>query len=126
MKRVLGILLAFAVMIGMNTGSPLRNLCSQLTYSAGRLMTYMTLGAVAGYAGLKSISALPEIINVPGEEFYGEGYDDSDRRIPDISKARKLLDWEPVWSLRDTVEAAMRYQVEQHRKSGAARLAAHH
>src|SRR5712692_5495229 len=25
----------------------------------------------------------PEIVSIPGEEFYGEGYDDSDRRIPD-------------------------------------------
>src|SRR5207302_10938137 len=27
---------------------------------------------------------LPEIVSVSGEEFYGEGYDDSDRRIPEI------------------------------------------
>jgi UDP-apiose/xylose synthase len=39
---------------------------------------------------------LPEIVSVPGETFYGAGYDDSDRRIPDISKARTLLGWEPA------------------------------
>jgi len=50
----------------------------------------------------------------PGEEFYGEGYDDSDRRIPDIAKARRLLGWEPVWSVRDTIEATMRYHVAEH------------
>jgi UDP-apiose/xylose synthase len=33
--------------------------------------------------------------NVSSEEFYGRGYEDSDRRIPDISKARALLGWEP-------------------------------
>ena len=57
---------------------------------------------------------LPDIISVPGEEFYGEGYDDSDRRIPDIAKARTLLGWEPVWSVRDTIEATMRYHVAEH------------
>jgi UDP-apiose/xylose synthase len=60
---------------------------------------------------------LSEIVTVTGEEFYGEGYDDSDRRIPDITKARTLLGWEPSWSLHDTLEATMRYHVQDYRKS---------
>ena len=60
---------------------------------------------------------LPEIVSVPGEEFYGEGYDDSDRRIPDITKARTLLGWEPVWNIRDTLETTMRYYVFDYRKT---------
>lgn len=64
-----------------------------------------------------SSSALPEIISVPGEEFYGEGYDDSDRRIPDITKATTLLGWEPVWNIRDTLETTMRYYVFDYRKT---------
>jgi len=63
---------------------------------------------------------LPEIVSVSGEEFYGEGYDDSDRRIPDIIKARTLLGWEPRWSVRDTLEATMRYYVAEFRKTGLA------
>jgi UDP-apiose/xylose synthase len=63
---------------------------------------------------------LPEIISVPGEEFYGEGYDDSDRRIPDITKASTLLGWKPVWNTRDTLETTMRYYVSEHRKAAAA------
>jgi UDP-apiose/xylose synthase len=62
---------------------------------------------------------LPEIVSVPGEEFYGEGYDDSDRRIPDIAKVRALLGWEPVWNVRDTIEATMRYHVAEYRKNRA-------
>ena len=54
---------------------------------------------------------LPEIVEVPADEFYGHGYEDSDRRIPDISKARRLLGWEPVWKLRDMLEATMKYYV---------------
>jgi nucleoside-diphosphate-sugar epimerase len=60
---------------------------------------------------------LPEIVSVPGEEFYGEGYDDSDRRIPDIGKARRLLGWEPKWNFRDTLEATMQYYVAEARKN---------
>jgi UDP-apiose/xylose synthase len=63
---------------------------------------------------------LAEIVSVAGEEFYGEGYDDSDRRIPDITKARTLLGWEPKWSLRETLEMTMRYQVSEYRKTTAA------
>ena len=63
---------------------------------------------------------LPEIISVSGEEFYGEGYDDSDRRIPDITKANTLLGWKPIWNTRDTLETTMRYYVTEHRKATGA------
>ena len=59
---------------------------------------------------------LPEIVDVPGETFYGKGYEDSDRRIPDITKARTLLGWEPRWRIREMLEATMSYYVNQHQK----------
>jgi UDP-apiose/xylose synthase len=37
--------------------------------------------------------------NVTAAELYGEGYDDSESRIPDIEKAKRLLDWQPLSSL---------------------------
>jgi UDP-apiose/xylose synthase len=40
---------------------------------------------------------------VPGTEFYGPGYEDSDRRVPDIALARTLLGWEPRRRLAETV-----------------------
>ncbi len=54
--------------------------------------------------------------NVSGLEFYGQGYEDSDRRLPDIGKARSILDWEPKTdldsALRKTLEAALaKYKV---------------
>jgi UDP-apiose/xylose synthase len=39
--------------------------------------------------------------SISAEELYGPGYDDSEERIPDIGKARRLLDWEPKQSLED-------------------------
>ena len=63
---------------------------------------------------------LPEIVSVTGEEFYGEGYDDSDRRIPDISKVRTLLGWEPRWDIRQILETTMEYYVDSFRKSAQA------
>jgi UDP-apiose/xylose synthase len=40
---------------------------------------------------------------VSSREFYGEGYDDSERRVPDITKARTLLGWTPRHSLAEMV-----------------------
>ncbi len=57
---------------------------------------------------------MPDIVEVSGEEFYGEGYDDSDRRIPDITKARTLLGWEPRWGIREMLEETMRYYVTEY------------
>lgn len=68
---------------------------------------------------------LPEIVSVTGEEFYGEGYDDSDRRIPDIAKARTLLGWEPQWKTRDILETTMRYYVSEFRNYVIAGTAVH-
>jgi nucleoside-diphosphate-sugar epimerase len=62
---------------------------------------------------------LPEIASIPGDEFYGEGYDDSDRRIPNIAKARTLLGWEPKWSFHDILETTMRYYVDQRREAAS-------
>lgn len=39
--------------------------------------------------------------SIPAAQFYGPGYDDSERRIPDIEKAKRLLDWQPRESLND-------------------------
>ena len=55
---------------------------------------------------------LPEIVEVSGEEFYGEGYEDSDRRIPDITKARTLLGWEPATGITELLMHTMRYYIE--------------
>jgi nucleoside-diphosphate-sugar epimerase len=46
-------------------------------------------------------------VEVDSREFYGEGYEDSDRRIPDISKAEKLLGWRPKYDLDETIERSM-------------------
>ncbi len=47
------------------------------------------------------------IVNVSSEEFYGEGYEDCDRRVPNLDKATQLLGWTPEWPidaiLRETI-----------------------
>jgi UDP-apiose/xylose synthase len=52
---------------------------------------------------------LPELLTVSGDEFYGDGYDDSDRRIPDITKAVTLLGWQPQFGIDQVLERSMAY-----------------
>jgi UDP-apiose/xylose synthase len=62
-------------------------------------------------------SQLPEIVEVSANDFYGEGYDDSDRRIPDITKATTLLGWRPTYNVDDTIEQSMAYWFEPKTKN---------
>jgi UDP-apiose/xylose synthase len=57
---------------------------------------------------------LSEIIEVSATEFYGDGYEDSDRRIPDIRKAHLLLGWEPQWGIEAMLERTMSYYVTEY------------
>ena len=59
---------------------------------------------------------LPVITEVRAEDFYGDGYEDSDRRIPDITKAQTLLNWQPRWGIRETLEVTMKYYVHDYVK----------
>ncbi|MFB9148813.1 NAD-dependent epimerase/dehydratase family protein [Roseovarius ramblicola] len=47
--------------------------------------------------------------NVSGQQFYGEGYEDCDRRMPNIDAARTLLGWEPKTALRDILTETVAY-----------------
>lgn len=66
------------------------------------------------------------IVDVSGEEFYGPGYEDCDRRMPDLTNARTLLDWQPTRSLREILVPTMldyysRYaDINQWKKKAAA------
>ncbi|KAJ6829859.1 UDP-D-apiose/UDP-D-xylose synthase 2-like [Iris pallida] len=48
-------------------------------------------------------------VDVSSKEFYGEGYDDSDKRIPDMTIINKQLSWNPKTSLWDLLESTLTY-----------------
>jgi UDP-apiose/xylose synthase len=57
----------------------------------------------------------PAVIQtVASTEFYGEGYEDSDRRIPDISKAQTLLSWKPMTSLAEAMRMTMAHYIREY------------
>ncbi|MEO8899883.1 MAG: NAD-dependent epimerase/dehydratase family protein, partial [Polyangiaceae bacterium] len=61
--------------------------------------------------------------HVSAEDFYGPGYDDTNERIPDIKKARKLLGWEPTESLAGMLPSIVHDYVERYGARVAAQRA---
>jgi UDP-apiose/xylose synthase len=51
---------------------------------------------------------------VSAQEFYGQGYDDTQQRIPDIEKAQRLLDWAPRKSLGASLPPIVRDYAERY------------
>jgi nucleoside-diphosphate-sugar epimerase len=56
----------------------------------------------------KKLKKQSEIVEVFSKDYYGEGYQDIDRRVPSVDKAKKLLGWKPKvdldTALRKTLE----------------------
>lgn len=61
-----------------------------------------------------------EIVFIPYEEAYGPGFEDMQRRVPDIAKIRRLLGWEPEISLEETI-----HRIAQHVQKTEPVIASH-
>jgi len=54
---------------------------------------------------IKKLNSKSEIIHIPYEQAYSKGFEDMKRRVPDISKIRNLIGWEPENGLDRIIEA---------------------
>ncbi len=52
-----------------------------------------------------------EIVVVPYEEAYGQGFEDMRRRIPDLGKIERLLDWHPTRSLDEILRNVVDHEI---------------
>lgn len=59
-----------------------------------------------------------EIIEVFSKDFYGEGYQDIDFRVPSIKKARTLIGWEPKVDLDTALRKTLEYYLDTTVKGG--------
>jgi nucleoside-diphosphate-sugar epimerase len=57
-----------------------------------------------------------DITEVYSKEFYGEGYQDIDRRVPSIEKAKELIGWEPKVDLDTALRKTLEYYLESNLK----------
>jgi UDP-glucose 4-epimerase len=55
------------------------------------------------------IGSASEIVVVPYDEAYGEGFEDMERRQPDIDKIRGLLGWEPENTIDQIIDDVVAY-----------------
>lgn len=72
------------------------------------------------YAEITGCAAFNEhpIEYVSSLDFYGEGYEDCDRRMPDLQRAEALLGWSPQISLHETLKETMRYYHDNYGDQG--------
>jgi UDP-glucose 4-epimerase len=61
-----------------------------------------------------------EIIHVPYEQAYGEGFEDMPRRIPDISKVQSLIGYRPSRSLDQILESVIAFFRDSPQEYGGA------
>lgn len=105
-------------------GTQTRSLCfiSDLVEGLMRLMFYpdtkgevVNLGSVDEHTVLEYATLVKELTNSSSEIVFSEKLptDDPMKRRPDISKAKKLLDWEPKVSLREGLRQLINYYKQQ-------------
>lgn len=51
-----------------------------------------------------------EITHIPYTQAYPDGFEDLRRRVPDISNVRKMIGYEPKFSLEETIKKIIKYQ----------------
>jgi len=54
-----------------------------------------------------------DIVFIPYEQAYEEGFEDMPRRLPDISKIQALIGYRPTLTLREMLERIIAYEREQ-------------
>ena len=63
----------------------------------------MMLSVMSEFPGYEAIASEVKIIHAKGEEYYGAGYQDVQRRVPNIDRAIQQLGWKPTIGMRDAV-----------------------
>jgi|SRR6185436_1646262 len=54
-----------------------------------------------------------QIVTIPYDQAYEEGFEDMPRRVPDISKIRKAIGYEPTLGIRAILEKVVEYEKKQ-------------
>ena len=54
--------------------------------------------------------SLSEIVHVPYEEAYEEGFEDMERRVPDIARIHDLTGWTPTKDLKQTIADVIAFE----------------
>jgi UDP-apiose/xylose synthase len=86
-----------------------------------RELAFAMRDAYADLTGDESYRQHP-VVDVSAEEFYGPGYEDCDRRMPDLSLAERHLGWTASRNLREILLPTMRDYHDRYQSERAAEL----
>jgi UDP-glucose 4-epimerase len=64
---------------------------------------------------IKTLNSNSELKFISYEDAYGLGFDDMRRRIPDLNKAKKILNWKPKTKLDEIIKQIHKSMIESHR-----------
>jgi len=76
----------------------------------------LALLMLRSYEALTGTAADCDLVEIPGIDFYGPGYEDTSRVPPDVTKARSL-GWEPQHDLESTILRSMEATLAAERDS---------
>jgi UDP-glucose 4-epimerase len=107
-------------------GAQTRCFChvSDVVQAVGQLMNSPSaLGQVFNLGGTEEVSmndlaqrvidlarAASPVQHVPYEQAYGRAFDDLPRRVPDLSRIRSVIGFEPRFDLNQIIKAVIEYQ----------------
>jgi UDP-glucose 4-epimerase len=57
----------------------------------------------------KKTGSMSEIVYIPYDQAYEEGFEDMQRRVPDITKIRRLIGFEPEVGIEEIIDSVIDY-----------------
>lgn len=96
------------------------NICDGEIFNIGNPRNEATVRALAfklkeiflSHPTSHKMDKVSDIIEVTSGDFYGKGYQDIDRRVPSIRKAREIIGWEPTTNLDTALQRTFEYYLQ--------------
>lgn len=76
-----------------------------------KALAEMLVATIAQYPRYAHLAKKIKIVEVSADKYYGEGYQDTQLRIPSIENARKYLDWQPKYDLETSLKLTLDYHL---------------
>jgi nucleoside-diphosphate-sugar epimerase len=89
-----------------NLGNPEHNLSI-------KELAHLLVKIIARYPQYKARAEATKIIEVTSSNYYGEGYQDVQNRVPSIKNAEKYLDWKPTVGMEASLIKALDYHLDR-------------
>ena len=82
-----------------------------------RELAELLLDVAETHPGYEDIRQRVNLVTVPSEEYYGEGYQDMLLRVPSIEAAKTHLGWRPTTDVRSAIEQTVDFYVRELQQS---------